>query len=69
MTKQERFERDLNRGNVSKDLWRYIPAKYTEYIADAFTDYDGYYIFLTNGEKVHAYTISGLIKGIRESAK
>ena len=68
MTKQERFERDLKTGKVSRDLWQYIPAKYTEYIVDAFVDFDGYFAFLTNGETVHAYTIADLIKGIKEKA-
>ena len=65
MDKQKRFERDYSAGKVSKNLWDYIPAKYTKYVADAFADHDGYYVFLTTGKGIRAYTIADLIHGMR----
>lgn len=69
------FQDTLERGRQAKNIWKYIPKKYREGIENAFTDSDGYWIWLDEqheaydgGEDchmVHEHRISDLIEAVR----
>lgn len=74
---------DLYRaGRESRNLWKYIPKKVHEGVNDAFSDSDGYWIFLDHeiggwvaydgGEDcgmIHEYTIADLREAIKTIRK
>lgn len=64
-----------NRKSHSNNVFRYIPKKYYVAIDDAFTDSDGYWIYLKNGFAaydggedcgvIHEYNIQDLKDAIK----
>lgn len=78
---KEQYDALYRSGREAKDLWRYIPARLVTAVADAFSDPDGYWVYLEQGwcaydggedcGEIHEYTIAGLrnaIKTIRKKA-
>ena len=71
---EEEYETRYRTGRQSKNIWKYIPQKYWGCVTDAFSDSDGYWIFLDENHKcydgriIHEHTIAYLkdaIKSIR----
>lgn len=73
--KQYAYERAYRSGSRSKNIWQYIPAYLQCHVADAFSDSDGYWIYLDEGYTaydggedcgvIHDYTIADLKESIR----
>lgn len=73
--KEYAFEKTWNSGRASQDLWRYIPDKVSNGVADVCTDSDGYWIYLNPGwtscdggedcRTIHTYLISDLKEDIK----
>ena len=75
------YERFMS-GNQAKNIWKYIPEKYMEGVTDAFSDSDGYWIYLYHEEGgwvaydddedcgiIHEYTIADLKDAIKTIRK
>ncbi len=76
--KETTYSRKWELGQVSKDLWKYIPAKYRDAVIDCFADSDGYWVWLDHeiggyvaydGAEdcgiIHEYTIADLQAAIK----
>ncbi len=48
--KQEAYERVYESGRQATDLYKYIPEKAMEGVTDAFSDDEGYWIYLDHEE-------------------
>lgn len=85
MTKEDRYIDRYTNGQVSTNIWKYIPYKVSEGVTNAFADSDGYWVWLDyenggwvaydGGEDcgiIHEFTVADLkaaIKTIRKVAK
>lgn len=76
--KEERYENAYRAGRIAEDIWKYIPAKCSEGVTNAFADSDGYWVWLDHevggwvaydgGEDcgiIHEYTIKDLREAIK----
>ena len=76
------YEDLYRRGKQANNIWKYIPQKYREGVTNAFSDSDGYWIWLDHEEGgwvaydggddcgiIHEYTIAGLKKAIKSIRK
>lgn len=62
-------------GRQAKNLWQYIPKKYREGVDNAFSDSDGYWIWLDKDHEaydggedchmIHEYTIEDIKAAVR----
>lgn len=79
---EDRYADRWQRGQISRDIWRYIPESVRAGVTDAFADSDGYWIFLDHessgwvaydgGEDcgiIHEYTIEDLRKAVKTIRK
>lgn len=79
--KEYAYEKAYAAGRQSKYIWQYIPAGLQAFVIDAYSDSDGYWIWLESGyvaydggddcRIIHEYTINDLkqaIKTIRTEA-
>lgn len=85
MNKEEAYAEAFRRGTYARDLWKYIPRNKLDGVTNAFSDSDGYWIWLDHegggyvaydgGDDcgtIHEYTIADLraaIKTIRKGTK
>lgn len=77
--KEIAYEQTYASGRQAKDIWKYIPAKLQEGVTDAFSDQDGYWIWLDedhvayDGAKdcgmIHEYNIADLKESIKTIRK
>ena len=80
--KEEAFERRQAQRRIAVDVWKYIPVKLYEAVTRAFSDSDGYWIWLDHedggwvaydgGEDcgtIHEYTIKDLKEAIKTIRK
>lgn len=83
--KEAAYDELYRQGRQAKDIYKYIPEKFREGVTEAFSDSDGYWIWLDHeiggwvaydgGEDcgmIHEYTIADLkaaIKTIRRTKK
>ncbi len=80
--KEAIYENIYRSGRQAKDIWKYIPQKYHEGVTNAFSDSDGYWIWLNHeeggwiaydgGEEcgiIHEYTIVDLMDAIKTIRK
>lgn len=73
--KEQAYADAYNAGRQARDIWKYIPQKYREGIENAFSDSDGYWIWLDEDHEaydggadchmVHEYRVADLVKAIR----
>ena len=79
---EDEYERRYRNGTVATDLWKYIPKDKLEGVTNAFSDSEGYWIWLDCEEggwraydgaedcgTIHEYTIEGLRKAIKTIRK
>ena len=80
--KESAYEQKYRNGTVATDLWKYIPQSKMQGVKDAFSDSDGYWIFLDHEEGnwfaydayedggiIHEYTIADLKNAIKTIRK
>lgn len=77
--KEERYEKLYASGRQAQDIWKYIPEKFMEGVDNAFSDSEGYWIWLESGWVaydggedcgiIHEYTITDLKDAIRTIRK
>jgi len=76
--KEANYEKVYRSGRQARNLWQYIPAHLACHVTKAFSDIDGYWIWLDNedgcwraydgGEDcgiIHEFTIADLKKAIK----
>lgn len=69
--KEAAFEERYSRGQVTDDLWKYIPEKLMDAVCDTAVDQDGYWVYLEEGwtmdgdNTIHTHTIADLRADIR----
>lgn len=76
--KEEAYDEMYRRGRISTNLWKYIPAKVLPGVIGAYSDSDGYWIYLDreingwvayDGDSdcgvIHEYTIADLRSAIK----
>ena len=79
---ESKFDMVWRNGRAATNLWKYIPNRVIDGVADATVDSDGYWIYLESGwtsrdggedcRTIHAYSIKELkedIKTIRKVAE
>lgn len=79
VTKEEKYCRLYSSGRQATNIWKYIPEKYADGVSDAFSDSDGYWVWLEKGWvaydgepdcwQIHEYTIADLKKAIKTIRK
>ena len=80
--KRKSYERIYAQGREVKDIWRYIPENKVKAVKDAYSDTDGYWIYLDHAEggwvaydgaldcgTIHEYNIADLKKAIKTIRK
>lgn len=80
--KEEKYNDLYRGGRQAIDIWKYIPKKVREGVTDAFSDCDGYWIYLDHEEGgwvaydgaedcggIHEYTIADLKEAIKTIRK
>ena len=75
MNKEDAYADLFRAGRQATNIWKYIPRKKQEGVTNAFSDSDGYWIWLDDchvaydgGEDcgiIHEYTIKDLVEAIR----
>lgn len=73
--KQEAYEELFAEGRQAQNLWKYIPQSKADAVADAFSDSDGYWLYLEEGcvaydgaedcGIIHEYTVEDLRRAIK----
>lgn len=72
------WERNYESGRYARDLWKYIPKKVEESVADTYVDSDGYWIYLADGwmaygergcHTIHEWTVADLKDAISQIRK
>lgn len=77
--KEDAYARMYEAGRQATDIWKYIPEKHMESVTDAFSDSDGYWIWLEDGfvaydgaedcRQIHEYNITDLKEAIKTIRK
>ena len=80
--KEAAYEAIYSAGRQATNIWKYIPEKLKEGVTDAFSDSDGYWIWLDHEEggwvaydggedcgMIHEYTIADLKQAIKTIRK
>ena len=77
--KEDAYSNIYRAGKQAKNIWKYIPVKYREGVTEAFSDSDGYWIYLNKeyaaydcGEDcgiIHEYNIDDLRNAIKTIKK
>ena len=80
--KEEAYERTYNAGKHAENLYKYMPRKVLDGVIDAFSDSDGYWIYLSDHYTaydggsdcriIHEHTVQDLkaaIKTIRKEER
>lgn len=76
--KEEAYEELYRHGRQAKDIYKYIPDKFIKGVTNAFSDEDGYWIWLDHEDggwvaydggsdcgMIHEYNITDLKKAIK----
>lgn len=66
--KKEAYEKVYKSGRQAIDLYKYIPEKIIERVTNAFSDDEGYWIWLDCGI-IHEYNITDLKEAIKTIRK
>lgn len=81
--KEYRYQEQFRSGKQAKNIWKYIPASVACHVDKAFSDSDGYWIWLENDDEgcwraydggedcgiIHEYTIADLKDAIKTIRK
>ena len=77
--KEYSYERTYMMGRQAKDLYKYIPKKYMDGVDEAFSNSDGYWIWLHEGYRaydlgsdcgiIHEHNIADLKEAIKTITK
>ena len=80
--KEDQYAALYRSGREAKNIWKYIPSSLSEAVTNAFSDSDGYWVWLDNEEGgwraydgdedcgiIHEYTIADLKAAIKTIKK